>query len=82
MALLLLFPYAENLVVFCDDQGRQEKLRDPGQRVKVGPQGQGGFHSESQLQPSCKSKTKKEEKMSLHANIDNNCPSPTISPYL
>ena len=35
-------------------QGRPEKLRGPGQRVKVGSQGQGGFHSESQLHPSCR----------------------------
>ena len=48
-------------------QGRPEKLRGPGHRVKVGPQGQGGFHSESQLQPNCKSKTKKK---SLHADND------------
>ena len=40
-------------------QGHSEKLRGPGKRVKVGPQGQGGFHSESQLQPSYKLKTKK-----------------------
>ena len=40
-------------------QGRPEKLRGPGQRIKVGPQRQGCFHSESQLHPSCKSKTKK-----------------------
>ena len=42
-------------------QSHPEKLRGPGQRVKVGPQGQGGFHSESQLQPSCKSKTKRKK---------------------
>ena len=43
-------------------QGRPEILRGPGQRVKVGPQRQGGFHSESQLHPSCKLKTKKKKK--------------------
>ena len=31
----------------CCGQSCPEKLRDLGQRVKVGPQGQGGFHSES-----------------------------------
>ena len=30
-----------------DIQGRPEKLRGPGKIVKVGPQGKGGFHSES-----------------------------------
>ena len=35
------------------------KSRGPGQRVEVGHQRQGGFHSESQLYPSCKLKTKK-----------------------
>ena len=39
-------------------QGCPEKLRGSGQRVKVGPQRQGGFHSESQLHRSCKLKTK------------------------
>ena len=43
-----------------------EKLSGPGQRVKVGPQGQGGFHSE-QLQPRCKSKTKKRLLMTIAA---------------
>ena len=43
------------------DQGRPEKLRGPGQRVKVGLQRQGGFHFESQLHPSCKLKTKKKK---------------------
>ena len=43
-------------------QGRPEKVRGPGQKVKVGPQRQGGFHSESQLHPSCKLKTKKKKK--------------------
>ena len=63
-------------------QSCPEKLRGPGQRVKVGAQGQGGFHSESQLHPSCKLKTKKKKKKkSLHANNDNSYPSPTISPY-
>ena len=53
-------------------QGCPEKLS----RVKVGTQGQGGYHSESQLQPSCI------KKRSLHADNDNSCPSPAISPYL
>ena len=41
--------------------------------------GPGGIHSESQLHPSCKLKTKK-KKRSLHT--DNSYPSLTISPYL
>ena len=40
----------------------REIIRGPGQRVKEGPQGQGGFQSESQLQPYCRSKTKKKIK--------------------
>ena len=65
-------------------QGRPEKLRGPGQRVKVGPQGQGGFHSEYKTSAySCKLKTKKKKKKkSLQADNDNSYPSPTISPYL
>ena len=35
-----------------NDQNRPEKLRGPGQRVKVGSQKQGGFHFESQLHPN------------------------------
>ena len=46
---------------FRSEQERPEKLRGPGQRVKVGPQRQGGFHSESHLYPSCKLKTKKKK---------------------
>ena len=45
------------------NQGRPEKLRGPGQRVKVGTQGQGGFHSESQLHPR-KAKGQKKPKRS------------------
>ena len=64
-------------------QGCPEKLRGPGQRVKVGPQRQGGFHSESQLHSSCKLKTKKKKKSQpIATDNDNNYPSPTVSPYL
>ena len=50
--------------LFCV-QGCPENLRGPGQRVKVGSQGQGSFHSESHIHPSCMLKTKK-KKRSLH----------------
>ena len=60
-------------------QGRPEKLRGPWQRVKVGPQWQGGFHSKSQLHPSCKTKKKKKGHDLLTMR---KLPSPTISPYI
>ena len=57
-------------------QCHPEKLKGPGQRVKVGPNGQGGFHSELQLQPSCKLKTQRK------SDNGNSYPSPTIFLYL
>ena len=57
--------------------GPPREIKGPG---KVGPQGQGSFHSESQLHRSCKLKIKKNKiKISLHVNNDNNYPSPTVS---
>ena len=62
--------------------GLPREIKGPRARVKVGPQGQAGFHSESQLHPSCKLKTKKKKKRPLHADNDNSYPLSTISPYL
>ena len=58
--LLFHVAYVSEFDVTCmasSFQGRPEKLGGPGKRVKEGPQGQGGFHPESQLQLNCKSKT-------------------------
>ena len=61
------------MINFCCTQGRPEKLRGPRQRVKVGPQGQRGFHSESQAV------SQRPKKRSLHADNDNSYPSLTMS---
>ena len=63
-------------------QGRPEKLRGPGQRVKVGPQGQGGLHFELyNFTQAVRRRPKKKGHYILTMTISTPA-SPTISPYL